>query len=377
MSEWEKGKLTVNKSKKGDIFGSVSFTDKTGKVKTLQAGGFVFSEDMNGKEIEFFRKNGLLESIRIDGKEIPRKGAKPHKETHERRDIPRHTQSQPVSDTAKELSITIKATDKDKLGCPSDTSYLIAQSETKIDNFALGLQKFARINKDKEDQKDKYDISDQFDDFKLRLAVSQDMMNALLSRNSGIKRDIESAGYKSEVYRCKPECRFVIGLGSESVYETSMTFHHVYGIPYIPGSAVKGVTRSWVIINDYDQNEKKALENNEFIDIFGSQDNRGKVIFMDAYPIEKPIIEKDIMNPHFSKYYSGEEQPPADYLSPTPIFFLTVTDTPFEFMLISKNNALLQKALGWLKDSLSEHGIGAKTALGYGYFSSYASFNNY
>ena len=38
--------------------------------------------------------------------------------------------------------------------------------------------------------------------------------------------------------------RLIVGLGNESVYDTSMTLHHVYGIPYIPASAVKGVVRS-------------------------------------------------------------------------------------------------------------------------------------
>ena len=39
----------------------------------------------------------------------------------------------------------------------------------------------------------------------------------------------------------------VVGLGGESVYETSITLHHIYGIPYIPASSIKGVVRSWII----------------------------------------------------------------------------------------------------------------------------------
>ena len=39
----------------------------------------------------------------------------------------------------------------------------------------------------------------------------------------------------------------VIGLGSPHVHETAMTWHHTWSIPYIPGSALKGVTRSWFI----------------------------------------------------------------------------------------------------------------------------------
>src|SRR5690348_10448730 len=40
--------------------------------------------------------------------------------------------------------------------------------------------------------------------------------------------------------------RMVVGLGGETVLETDLTLHHLYGIPFIPGSALKGLTRSYV-----------------------------------------------------------------------------------------------------------------------------------
>src|SRR6266702_2303534 len=39
--------------------------------------------------------------------------------------------------------------------------------------------------------------------------------------------------------------RMVVGLGGETVLETDLTLHHLYGIPYIPGSALKGLTRAY------------------------------------------------------------------------------------------------------------------------------------
>lgn len=39
--------------------------------------------------------------------------------------------------------------------------------------------------------------------------------------------------------------RLSIGLGVPHSLETGITLHHLYGIPYIPGSALKGVTRAW------------------------------------------------------------------------------------------------------------------------------------
>ncbi len=39
--------------------------------------------------------------------------------------------------------------------------------------------------------------------------------------------------------------RMVVGLGGESVLETDLTLHHLYGVPMIPGSALKGLTRAY------------------------------------------------------------------------------------------------------------------------------------
>src|SRR5437667_12057289 len=39
--------------------------------------------------------------------------------------------------------------------------------------------------------------------------------------------------------------RMVVGLGSESVLEASISLHRTYGVPYIPGSALKGLAASY------------------------------------------------------------------------------------------------------------------------------------
>jgi CRISPR-associated protein Cmr6 len=58
----------------------------------------------------------------------------------------------------------------------------------------------------------------------------------------------------------------------------------------------------------------------------------------------------------------------AEHKNPKPIFFLTVgKETKFTFYLFSKNRELLDKVEDWLKNALSNHGIGAKS-VGYGYF---------
>jgi len=188
--------------------------------------------------------------------------------------------------------------------------------------------------------------------------------------------------------------RLIVGLGNESVYDTSMTLHHVYGIPYILASAVKGVVRSWIITERFGQDEKAAIKDKGFCDVFGcpkkikdtlsyyNEERQGKVWFFDAFPLSRPEIEVDIMNPHYMPYYSNGE-PPADYHDPKPIPFLTVKcGTVFQFLFGVKEKECADKMIEsgqfhgrkpsdvvkeWLKKALEEHGIGAKTAVGYGY----------
>ena len=54
-------------------------------------------------------------------------------------------------------------------------------------------------------------------------------------------------------------------LAVDHVQETNMTLDHVYGIPYLPGSAFKGVVRSWVIQEYFGNNENLAMRDMDFI----------------------------------------------------------------------------------------------------------------
>lgn len=246
--------------------------------------------------------------------------------------------------------------------------------------------------------------------------------------------------------------RLVVGLGTSTPMETGLTLHRLYGVPYLPASAIKGVCRAWLLekladkyqvprmlgvdieaISDKDQKMtplsifedllllkpeqteeiKKACSrvpiglsdaeiakgnrkpfNNEmaakemlsdpgvvtFRSIFGTQNAKGAVRFFDAYPVEKSLgkglFEMDIINVHYQKYYSTmleddpkNRMPPADYYNPVPVKFLTVKDkVVFRFIVTSNDKELLDEAVTVMKSALSEFGIGAKTALGYGEF---------
>ncbi|ADQ47249.1 CRISPR-associated RAMP protein, Cmr6 family [Caldicellulosiruptor kronotskyensis 2002] len=167
--------------------------------------------------------------------------------------------------------------------------------------------------------------------------------------------------------------RLVVGLGSEHVFETSLTLDYIWGIPYIPSSAVKGGCRAaafWeivsLILNNYDKKESQKeisqdaidevaryifqklydediyFENNKLLElsdidkrillykfIFGTKNFEGLFTFLDAYPQNLSglahIFELDIINSHYPDYYSNPKDIPAgDWYNPQPVYFLAV-----------------------------------------------------
>ena len=145
-----------------------------------------------------------------------------------------------------------------------------------------------------------------------RFQEKNKLIEKFLERREKLIEDfVKRRDFRKKELEAICEWRLVIGLGGVHPHETSMTFHHIYGIPYIPGSAVKGVTRHWVIFSEFDGSEEKALKDEDFKKIFGTQEEEGKVIFLDALPVGKINLKIDIMNPHYPDYYSGSE-PPTD-----------------------------------------------------------------
>jgi len=176
-------------------------------------------------------------------------------------------------------------------------------------------------------------------------------------------------GYIPKKFKAQPSWRVIVGLGAESVLETSIRLHHIYGFPIIPGSAIKGLVRAYAKLA-----LAKPDDDPELVSICGSPPGKkpqiaGQVIFFDAVPQNSPHFKLDVINPHYGDYYAGGNKPPADYLSPKPIFFLTVEKgSRFLFAVAapSAHAGLADKAEYWLKKALDELGIGAKTSAGYG-----------
>lgn len=248
----------------------------------------------------------------------------------------------------------------------------INSKENKVpDNTALLINKYSNIFNKKEIGKSNNGL-DLANGNKFDLKDSYELTHSLIE------------------FEAKLNDKLVIGLGGHSVYETDITLHHIYGVPYIPASAIKGSFRNWIInkyfINDEDTEkiEKKAMENIDFLKIFGGTKDKisyqGQVIFMDSFPIDSYTIKRDVMTPHHSEYYTKEDVLPLDSDSVTPISFLVVTDTTFEFNIfvdkfIENNDSVLENDKNLdnfiekeIKEMLEYQGLGGKTSAGYGYF---------
>lgn len=198
------------------------------------------------------------------------------------------------------------------------------------------------------------------------------------------------------VRRGQVQNRLVVGLGGESALETHITLHRTYGVPLIPGPALKGLAASYAR-NHLGPTWKEGSE--AYQTLFGDTTSAGFVTFFDALPCVETdgtlkhnsahplhaqlmqrrhsgsLLEPDILTVHHPKYYMGEEargpngardgiHAPADWDSPNPVSFLSAVGT---YLLALKGPAeWVESAFQILTQALSEEGVGAKTSSGYG-----------
>lgn len=161
---------------------------------------------------------------------------------------------------------------------------------------------------------------------------------------------------------------FVTGMGLPHPLENGLVWHHNLGVPYIPGSSLKGVLRTW--LETWMQMEDETIE--QVFGKEGSQHQVGSCLFFDVIPINRVKLQVDVMTPHFQEYYNQTKDYPDERSEPVPIPFLTVApDQRFLFSVSPRNPTCMldmEKVQTWISDALFTLGLGAKTAVGYGRF---------
>ena len=181
----------------------------------------------------------------------------------------------------------------------------------------------------------------------------------------------------AEIREARTLSRLVVGLGGEGVLETALTLHRAYGVPYIPGSALKGLASRYAHL--YLEGEAWRRDLARFhrgeaqAGLFGTTEEQGLVVLWDALPLPgKWKLHPDILNPHHPDYYGSVKAPPADWDGPKPVPFLSATGT-FLLALSPAPGVSPEEAGPWLRAAwrilawaLREEGVGAKTSSGYG-----------
>lgn len=208
--------------------------------------------------------------------------------------------------------------------------------------------------------------------------------------------------------------RLLVGHGNSSATDVGITVHHTWGVPVIPGSAVKGLLAHFVStvygptdpsLPPWEQDEKEQARvkyqgpsweggrivrgPGEFYRVmFGApeadQDARmrekgyeagayaGRVIFHDALYVPKSAPENcpfvgDVLTVHQKQYYdTAGERWPNDYDSPNPVSFVTVRPGVKFLFALSGRSDWTELAEKLLRQALQAWGVGGKTSLGYG-----------
>lgn len=194
--------------------------------------------------------------------------------------------------------------------------------------------------------------------------------------------------------------RLLINMAGGVMENSGLALDRITGLPYIPGTAVKGIARNcalWEIRNEPNPERKvhllryafaifgfspndltqrsdfswsvngERLQLNTALQGFNTDTYKGICSFIAAQPssINNLRIVAEVLTPHFNNNLR-------------PIFFPAVeAGSEFAFAIIGQRkphvidltcSQLLKQAKLWLQQSLTQNGIGAKTGAGYGWF---------
>jgi CRISPR-associated protein Cmr6 len=174
--------------------------------------------------------------------------------------------------------------------------------------------------------------------------------------------------------------RVILGIGEETALEAGLRLHHTWGVPFLPGTALKGVAAAMAASVWPESTEEYKYIRFLFGDAEIGDEGAcaGAVIFHDAlWEPEGPTLPilPDVVTVHYSDYYQ-QKKDPSDKTMPIPISFASINGS-YRIQLTARagvwGNSEGQECSQWLdvamrllKLGLEELGIGAKTSAGYG-----------
>lgn len=230
-------------------------------------------------------------------------------------------------------------------------------------------------------------------------AISEEIrrcQDSLIARQAAVSGCFQDSDKKLTL-TAKNSAPFVTGLGIEHPSENGFAFLNPYGLPYLPGSGVKGVLRraakelasdEWFDSKSWNEDSLYCDGKRTMIDVLfgndpgdgGSDHAKGALSFWDVIPqVKNNRLCVEVMTPHQTHYFQQSESP-HDSGKPNPILFLTVPPgSQFTFFVTCDRERLARQAQDlaaegrWktLLTAAFEHafqwlGFGAKTSVGYG-----------
>ena len=196
------------------------------------------------------------------------------------------------------------------------------------------------------------------------------------------------------------EGRLALNLSDGLIQNAGMSLDRLFGMPCIPGSAIKGVSRHAALneLKSATSTETAKAVFDDFRLVFGTSDadfdenkgelrdykamlgerpvnHKGCVSFLPAYPVNHARVVVDLVNVHYPEYYKTGDERKLGEEKPLPNYFPCVeTGAQFAFCLMltalgRDGENLLARAREWLEIAITVRGLGGKTAAGYGWFS--------
>jgi CRISPR-associated protein Cmr6 len=270
-------------------------------------------------------------------------------------------------------------------------------------NASLLLAKYLTCNKGGDGDKNEALGEIQALRDRVKFAVTLDSTKALYE--AAFKRWQRNLDENGAVgYRYSTDGPMVIGMSGATPLDTGLTLNPLFGVPMIPGSAIKGMVAHYCseVLGAAEGGEAfkgPALDEKNrptqsagavYEALFGkiashkdaetghidnnAEEFGGFITFYDAWLVPESLcgsIRDDVMTPHHMEYYGGSQDLPTDFDSPNPVSLLTVCGN-FEFRIgccetdKEKRNQWIKLVADMLTKALKAYGIGGKTRTGYG-----------
>jgi CRISPR-associated protein Cmr6 len=194
---------------------------------------------------------------------------------------------------------------------------------------------------------------------------------------------ISVTGFSQEV---AVQGRLISGMGIPSTTEVNIALHHTYGVPWLPGSGLKGLASHYCNTVWGEADNKFKINQEYHANMFGTSEKSGVLIFHDGWMVpDQKMVEMDVVTPHHKDYYEGKKvegtevpAPATDYDPPGPVPFLSVSrgkkfEVAVECPYYGEDPEQKEASKKWenlgldcLLQALKSWGFGGKTNTGYG-----------